>query len=350
MSQISLTNDERVRAVMTLGYTEREATFLCLVALLGGYFLRRQFCQYLGIEVGGTAAALIEKLLQNKHAAALIGSHNVKVYHLSSRRLYAALGQEDNRNRRCRETLAIQRRLMILDFVLGHLAHVYFTTEQDKVDFFTGTRRLPLSVLPAKQYRSPSTGQVTTRYFVDKSPIYYPSSNTSVMPPVHFCYVDEALTRSGFETFLSQYRSLFEALGQFRLVYVTASAVPGASAGKVFERFIARIGTSEERQSPAALTSRLNAYFAMRRQYEGGQLDGFDRSRLIQLRNDRQRFSGVEYEAVYERWKQVGAAAFHALPSQNLSPIPSLDASFSVHVLPHQYAIFGSLEEPTDAA
>jgi len=40
MSQIPLTNEARHEALQRFGYTEREARFLCLAALHGGYFLR----------------------------------------------------------------------------------------------------------------------------------------------------------------------------------------------------------------------------------------------------------------------------------------------------------------------
>ena len=49
-----MTNAERIQALQRLGYTEREAAFLCLAALHGGYFLRRQYAQFLGREDGGT--------------------------------------------------------------------------------------------------------------------------------------------------------------------------------------------------------------------------------------------------------------------------------------------------------
>ncbi len=39
-----MSSAERIAALKGLGYTEREAAFLCLAALHGGYFLRRQYC------------------------------------------------------------------------------------------------------------------------------------------------------------------------------------------------------------------------------------------------------------------------------------------------------------------
>ena len=42
------TGDERIARLEELGYTEREAAFLVLAALHSGYFLRRQYQEFLG--------------------------------------------------------------------------------------------------------------------------------------------------------------------------------------------------------------------------------------------------------------------------------------------------------------
>src|SRR3984893_17108143 len=107
MSPLSLTNPERVEALRRFGYTEREAGFVCLAALHGGYFLLRQYCQYLGKEIGGTAATLVQKALAKKHAKVSTYSNHTNIYHLYTRPFYAALGQVDNRNRRDRQPFTI---------------------------------------------------------------------------------------------------------------------------------------------------------------------------------------------------------------------------------------------------
>ena len=80
-----MSNCERVEAIRALGYTEREAAFLVVAALHGGYFLRRQYTEFIGKETGGTAAALVERLLAKEHARATTALNNTKVYHLASR-------------------------------------------------------------------------------------------------------------------------------------------------------------------------------------------------------------------------------------------------------------------------
>ena len=40
---------DRIDALSTFGYTEREAEFLYMVATFSGFFVQRQFASYLGI-------------------------------------------------------------------------------------------------------------------------------------------------------------------------------------------------------------------------------------------------------------------------------------------------------------
>ena len=56
-----MTESERIRNVTALGYTEREARFMCRAALHGGYFVRRQYLTYSQCERGRTDTALIGK-------------------------------------------------------------------------------------------------------------------------------------------------------------------------------------------------------------------------------------------------------------------------------------------------
>src|ERR1035437_5421008 len=144
MSAISLTNEERIQEVMRLGYSEREAAFLCLAALHGGYFLRRQFLQFAGNESAGVIAALTEKLLEKGHATGKKVGRGVMLYHLSSRPFYKAIGETDNRNRREHSPLSIKTRLMGLDYVLAH-PHQYLATERVKVNYFSDLLGIPLA-------------------------------------------------------------------------------------------------------------------------------------------------------------------------------------------------------------
>jgi hypothetical protein len=91
------------------------------------------------------------------------------VFHLYARPLYAAIGDEDNRNRRPAEWDAVLRKLMTVDFVLAHPATRFWATEAEKVALLR-ERLIPEAVWPRRQYTSRRPGGLPTiRYFVDKS-------------------------------------------------------------------------------------------------------------------------------------------------------------------------------------
>lgn len=343
MSQLPLTDQDRIAALQRFGYTEREAAFLCLAALHGGYFLRRHYSQFLSRQDGGTIAQLIEKTLALNHARALTYHPRTNIYHLYARPFYEVLGQVDNRNRRQREALTIKNKLMGLDFVLTHPGHRYLATEQEKVEYFTGACQLPPSVLPTKLYHSAESQ--TARYFVEKYPIFLPpASPASPSAVVSFCFVDEGMTTlSRFTTFLGQYAKLFAALAQFRVIYVAATPALFEGARRGFERFVNRSDDPTNGIVHGQEMARLLEHFAARRLYESKDLAGFDRDKLIRFRNERQQFSGATYDAFYERWKAAGDEAVLAISAPENAPPERLCGAFSTCLLEISYDLFGTL-------
>src|SRR5262249_50926730 len=156
---------------------------------------------------GGTAANLLEKLLVRKHATLATGCKGTKIYHLCSRPFYAAIGEEDNRNRRERPPFAIKNRLMGLDYVLAHPDKRYLATEREKVEYFTITLGIAIAALPTKRFTSEKSRGTTDRYFVDKYPIFVQQAGTeNGSAAVSFCYIDEGvITGSRFSSYLRQY-------------------------------------------------------------------------------------------------------------------------------------------------
>ena len=159
---------ERSQGLAYFGYTPRQAHFLTLVTLHGGYFLRRQYVQFTGAGHGLAAVRLLAKAHAHGHIRQLPFGRHGAMFHLCARPLYAAVGQEHNRNRRPAEWIAVVRKLMTLDFVLTQPAAQFWATEEDKSAML---RELGVDERkwPAKRYR-PRHGAkaLTTRYFVDK--------------------------------------------------------------------------------------------------------------------------------------------------------------------------------------
>lgn len=347
MSQVNLTSNERIHALVRLGYTEREAAFLSLAGLHSGYFLRRQYCQFIQRGIGGSAAALVEKILVKGHAIAVAGCHNAKVYHLTARPFYAALGQEDSQHRRHKAPAAIKNKLMCLDYVLDHPADQFLATEQEKVAYFTSTVGIDLTDLPAKDFRSPTAPEASFRFFVDKYPIFI--SPGAPADTAGFCFVDEeTLTTARFESYLRRYRRLFAHLPRFEVVYVAASEAPFDAAERVFHTLLSKPGQGSQNGSGPWTAERLLEHFEQRRAYDAGRFQLFDRAGLIRLRNERLEFSGRFFDRLWRRWKTGGEASVReALAAEG--PAPDLSRSgFSRYLLKHSYEVFSRFHGPTE--
>lgn len=338
-----MTNQERIAVVEKLGYTERQAAFLCLAALHGGYFLRRQCNAFFGLEPGGTADRLIKKTLDQGHVRAHPSANQTTIYHVGNKALFELIGEEDNRNRRWRQPYSVKIKLMGLDYVLAHRQELYLATESEKLDYFTGRMGLNPDCLPARVYRSQDGRCTTTRYFVDKFPIFLsgaPADSGAPHPVVQFCYVDgSAGEPSGFDTHLIQYRDLFAQLRSFRVVYAASDPRMFTKAERMFSRLCGRFcnGAAEAPLDPER--PRLLEYFRARDLFERRETSSFDKHRLDQLRDELEEFHGPEYEAWYRRWKQEGDTAVIA-SAKNWE---TGAASFSAYQLEHDYDLFGDL-------
>lgn len=124
-------------ALTTFGFTERQAAFLVTVALHGGYCLRRQYAAFAGVGYGKNVRDFLDHLVARRVAARITyRADRGHIYHLFARPIYAALQQDDNRNRRHASPALIARKLMLLDYVLSHRDARWYATEREKVDFF----------------------------------------------------------------------------------------------------------------------------------------------------------------------------------------------------------------------
>src|SRR5260370_26224530 len=66
---------ERINALATFGYTERESEFLYAVATFSGFFVQRQFAGYLGIKGRAPVTDLVAEALRQKHARECTAEH-----------------------------------------------------------------------------------------------------------------------------------------------------------------------------------------------------------------------------------------------------------------------------------
>jgi hypothetical protein len=293
-----------------LGYTERELSFLELAATWSGYFLPRQFQQFIDRRPGATTDAFLNRLVRNGHASVTTHRRNTHLYHLCSRPLYNALGQENNRHRRQRPPYQIRTKLMSLDFALGNTKLDFLTTEAAKVAFFSSAG-IPEELLPQKRYTSER--QQTLRYFVGKMPIYTGGDG----PGVYFTFVDGgAFNAADFDRFLTEHRPLFEALSGFGLVYVTTREAFGTAAKSRLERFFFRqAGLSEHARAG------ISRFFYLKQRYDSGGAAELTMDELRDLKDGLNRYKSAP-----------------VLPTVRV-----IEPAWSVVVLPHTYDLFGDV-------
>ena len=276
---------EHTNIIQQFGYTAREAEFIVTVALHSGYFLMRQFSSY-----GGKVANRFgKKVVAWEHAKVRKFASNTSLYHLNSKALYRAIGQENNRHRRAHESFQVRSKVMGLDYVLAHPNHRFLPTEQDKLAYFCGERNIPESVLPTKTYAG--KGGNTKRFFVDKYPIRIDPATGKVT----FCFVDDvAFSGLGFETWLAQYDAISRAIRDAEVVFVSTNPTSFEPARKQFQR---QYSTHE-----GVSAAQLLAYFEMRKNLEATGFRGVSITVLDNFKKLRKTFSDAKFEEKYKAW------------------------------------------------
>jgi len=329
--------NEQVEGLMFLGYTAREAAFLCLVALHSGYSIRRQYCRFLGLTSGRPDDLLVRKILARKHAREHPTCGRTRLYHLCARPFYSAIGQPHNRHRRTRPAFAVKAKLMALDYVLTHLNHRFLATEEEKIDYFRRERGIPPAMLPVKRYRSRWTAAVTERYFVDKFPVYLCEGDSFSPPMACFCYIDEGvISTPGFDTYVAQYSRLFESLGPFAVVFVSSRMNLSRSATRLFDRMFpppARRRPAHYRSLREQLLGRLRLEDLLREE----QYSQLTTAKLGEVRALRKLLGGERYEALSEAWKSEGEAAVLRLCDADRPALTPPRPEFRFHAMNESY-------------
>ena len=156
----------REKALEAFGWTGRRAEWVALVCLHSGVFTRDQISDWLGIN-RRTARRFVRDMLDRRLAAEdrLAGR---KVCRIFARAVYRALGGEDIRHRRIASPEVLVRRLLSLDYVMGHTGLPWLPTEPEKVGAFEALG-IERGILPVRVYRG-AAGE-TRRYFPLKLPV-----------------------------------------------------------------------------------------------------------------------------------------------------------------------------------
>jgi hypothetical protein len=331
-----MTMEQRIRAVENFGYTEAEARFLCFVALHGGYFVRRQFLYSAGCELGKRAQDFIDKLTARKHARREVYREDRHLLRLQYKPIYAAIGEEDNRNRREHQPATIRLRLMGLDFVLEHPGYQFLATREDKLRYFIETRKVDADLLPSRVYCANRT--LVTRHFVDGFPLFLAGGEP---PTISFTYVDDGqLTTAAFRSYVAHNHRLFQALGPVGLVFVTRSPDRFDGARHALKRFCDRL---VETGQPAIDIDRLLAHLPHRLLAERHETRQLNKAQLDQLGVDLDTFGGPKFISLFELWKRAGNDAVRAELTVEGGVRKPLMITSTACILEHDYDVFGTL-------
>lgn len=206
-----------ILALEFLGYTEREAAFLYLVAVHSGYFLRRQFDYSIDRQRGAIAHHFLEKARSLGHVEFVDYGESRYVYHLFSKPIYRLVGNADSQNRRWKGDGVIRARLMALDYVLENEGDHYLVSDAAKVHFFSEVRRIPLELFTDRNGR--------LLPLLAAFPISVTDRTKPATSPVRFLFADEALlTEKKFRRFLTVAERLLRAIESFEVIYASNSA------------------------------------------------------------------------------------------------------------------------------
>jgi hypothetical protein len=332
-----------LEAIGALGYTPREAAFLALVARHSGYFVRRQFLQWIGSGPGQTVVDFTQKLLVRRHATLQTFCYATHVYHLSARVLYAAAAAPTRHQRR-RVALAVKPRLMALDYVLARPDLLFLTRDEERLAYCDALG-IDRAWLPQRRYCGFRSAAGSTRYFVEAAPMGL-LREAGAVPTLVCAYIDDGTASvSGFETHLREYRRLWVSAPQWRLVYIADAPRRLADAVTAFRRVCAEPVVPPLSAHAGALASLLD-YFQLRRVYDAKRWASFDKTALDRFRDLRRRFAGHDWEVLYGQWEARGDDAIRRVLS---APVPAASlnpSAFESCVLGHSYVATSAVRRP----
>ena len=301
---VAMTFTERVGAVSSQGFTERQAGFLVTVMLHAGVCLGRQYCSFAGIVRGQKTHDFFGGLVADGLATCYPRAHRkTHVYHVHAKALYRAIGEAENRHRRPVPLGRAIERLMVLDTVLAEPDVQWLATEREKLAHFTVTTPLRRQELPHLVFGR--RRDQTIRYFPDKLPIGVSRDGRAHV----FVYLATRALPIDFRAFLHRHAELFRALPCWTLRLLMPRHLSGATP--LFEAaFKDEIATPLR---PSTLDE-LRWYFGQRQ--VAGDGGPRDESRYGRARSA---FAHPRYRALYRAWAAGGEAALLASTSPVLA-------------------------------
>jgi hypothetical protein len=324
---------ESVHALAAFRLTERQARFLVEVMIHGGVFVPRQYDAFAGIVHGQKTHDFLYKLVACGYARPIqVGAvHRGRLYHVTYKPLYAAIGEADNRHRKAMSLGRMVQRLMLLDAVLADRTFTWLGAERDKYNYFV---RLLHERVQTREFPHLTFGrepQLTVRFFPDKLPIGVQADRTEHV----FLYVVTSAVPVDFRLFLFTHAELLRALPRWTIRVL----VP-----QPFAKAIPRFGQAarEELATPLSLSQSqdLQWWFRERRcRQSEGVTAADERSQLAAAA-----FRAPRFRVLYRLWQQHGDRAIWSAQSAVLRDALDRQTGRVEFIrLSHQYLHLSSL-------
>jgi|SRR5579864_6603794 len=317
-------SESQLANLRAFGYTGSEARFLYIAATHSGYFTVRQFLEFAKAKSGKRSACFVEKLITLGHASAQRYTRKSLVYHIHSRRLFAAIGKDYLRHRREHEINHIKTQLLALDFILAHPENDYFETAQTKRQYFVEALKLDSALFTSKE---PNRKPIT---FSDGFPVFLDGQSPELLPVVTFTYVDSGhLNLDPYVAHLRSYRPLFQQLPSFQFIYISTSTRLQGEARELFSLLIKGEGLPD-----------LLRYFDVRTKWNRKQYGLVTDADLIFRNEAKKRFTGPRFETLYRLWCRNQLPSDLARQQTPLLPV-SERIRFQAVIVPGHETVFG---------
>lgn len=193
---------ERSRGLKRFGYSDHDAAFLTASALLGSYFLRRQYRAWEGRKPGSSESRFLSMAEALGHARPLVRK---SLYCIHGRQVFAAISGSGGVGRPLASRRYVKQRLLALDYLIETGGgQRWLLDEAEKVAYFLALG-IERRILPAS--RPNTVGKV--RCFPSPFPIRAAGTGR---PTVEFVYAHCAATALGMERHLGSHEPLAAGL------------------------------------------------------------------------------------------------------------------------------------------
>ena len=195
----------RAERVEALGYRPVDAEFLTAVALLGGFFLRRQYRVFRGTGKGRAEFELIGRSMDNGHVQA--NGRRPSLYRLCGASLFGAVGCDDPGSGTGRARRTAKQRLLVLDYWIACIGEGrLLLTAAEKAAYFASLG-IGEDCFPA----AARNRQNRRKFFPEGFPIGAASPGSE---SVRFTYAHAGSSAHGMERHLASHEPLAAALAR----------------------------------------------------------------------------------------------------------------------------------------